>query len=331
MHDQGRPLSSGVAIVTFNGLKYLPQQLESITSQSRQLVHIVISDDRSTDGTWDYLQTWAASSPIPVTLLRNEKQLGLSGNVEQAIKSVEADLIFTSDQDDVWVADKVKTVAAIFESDAQIQLVHTDAILVDADGIDLGTRLFSALELSHGELETIRSGNAFQLYCRRNVVTGATTAFRRSLLDIALPLSPTFVHDAWLAFLASATGKVHLLEAPLIAYRQHGSNLIGAKKLSRSAKLRRLWWDMNRPTALRLQLEQAESRHATLHARLSQYPEVSSIWKAQIADALEFAQQRRQLPRNRLRRFARVLARSGQYAIFSYEPKTDMLRDIVGR
>ncbi|MDB5963426.1 MAG: glycosyltransferase family 2 protein [Massilia sp.] len=333
MHEPDRSLSSGVAIVTFNGLKYLPPQLDSIINQSRPLVHIVISDDRSTDGTWEYLQQWAASAAVRVTLLRNEVQLGLSANVEQAIKAVEADIIFTSDQDDVWFADKVATIAAEFENDPEVQLVHSDAILVDKHGADLGTRLFGELELSSAELAAVRSGNAFQVYCRRNVVTGATAAFRSSLLKLALPLPPVFYHDAWLAFLASATGKVRLLDAPTIAYRQHGSNLVGVKKLKFSRKVRQLWWDLNKERGLTTILERMEARHASLHARLALYPEVRGACKEYLADALQFARERQGLPRNPLGRTARVLAHavSGRYGKFSYEPKTDIFRDIIGK
>lgn len=333
MDDRRRPLTSGVAIVTYNGLKYLPEQLASIMGQSRRVDHIVISDDRSTDGTWDYLQRWADGVKVPVTLIRNDVQLGLSGNVEQAIKAVDADIIFTADQDDIWFDDKVAVVAAIFEDDAQVQMVHTDAILVDSQGADLGTRLFGELAVSAHEREAIQNGSAYQVYFRRNVVTGATAAIRRSLLQQALPLPAGFYHDAWLAFFSLAVGKVHMLHAPTIYYRQHGANLVGVKKLGLVARMRRLWWKMSSAGSWSKNLGQIAAQHSVLHDRLQAHAATPAAFLAYAAQAMQFSSARKNLPRNPFKRSARVFsdAMAGKYGKFSYESRTDILRDIVGR
>lgn len=333
MHDSSRPLTCGVAIVTYNGLKYLPEQLASIMGQSRRVDHIVISDDRSTDGTWDYLQSWAQSATVPVTLIRNDTQLGLSGNVEQAISAVNADIIFTADQDDVWFADKVQTVCAVFEQDEQVQMVHTDAILVDASGHDLGTRLFSELALSESERTAIRDGRAFQVYFRRNVVTGATAAVRRTLLAHALPVPANFYHDAWLAFFSLAVGKVSVLESPTIYYRQHGANLVGVKKLGSIDRMRRLWWKIAAPGSLSKTAAQITAQRTALEERLRGYSATPAAFKTYTAQALAFARQRQQLPHNPVTRAARVLSYvvAGKYGMFVYEYRTEIFRDILGR
>ena len=320
-------------MITFNGLKYLPEQLDSILAQSRIVDHIVVSDDRSTDGTWEYLQAWASRSPVSVTLLRNEVQLGLSGNIEQAIRAVDADIIFTADQDDIWFADKVATVCAVFEQDPQVQLVHTDAILVDGQGRDLGRRLLKELSITAAEYAAIRSGTPFQLYCRRNVVTGATAAVRKSLVEQALPLPAGFYHDAWLAFFSLAIGTVHLIEAPLISYRQHGANLVGVKKLGVVGALRRLWWKLNTAGARDKLLAQISAQQTVLHSRLSAYPGTPSAFRNHAANALRFTQARQALPGSYLTRATRVLrqAAAGRYQQFSHESRTNILRDLLGR
>jgi glycosyltransferase involved in cell wall biosynthesis len=149
-----------------------------------------VSDDCSTDGTWAYLEAWASEAPVRVTLIRNDPPLGVSANFEQAMRLVDADIVFPADQDDVWMPNKVALLAGVFEADDSVQLAHTDAILVDANGHELGSTLFGELEISRMERRDIRSGNAFRVYCRRNVVTGAAAAFRRRLIGLVQPLPP---------------------------------------------------------------------------------------------------------------------------------------------
>lgn len=328
-----KPLTLGVGLITYNGLKYLPQQLESIVSQSRAVDHIVVSDDRSTDGTWEFLETWAKNSPIRVTLIRNEQQLGLGRNFEQAVAAVEADIVFSSDQDDIWFPEKAASMAAVFERDPEVLLVHTDATLVDAQGKDMGTTLLGELELSDLEREAISKGNAFEVYCRRNVVTGATAAFRRSLLDLARPLPASLYHDAWLALMAAAIGKVQLLDTPMIAYRQHGANLVGVKKLGPVAKLRRFWWQMHGKRPLKATIRNIVAQRVALLERLSAHPGVAPSYLERAGQALEFAKRREGLPGNPITRIRRVLrdASAGHYGRFSYEPWSDALHDVLNK
>ena len=326
-----KPLTIGVAIITYNGLKFLPEQLDSILAQSRQVDHIVVSDDRSTDGTWEFLQRWSQSAPVRVTLIRNDEQLGLGANFEQSVAAVEADIIFTSDQDDVWVPDRVARLAQVFEQQPAVMLVHTDATLVDAQGADLGTTLLGELQLSSAERAAIHAGNAFQVYCRRNVVTGATVAIRRGLLDMARPFPRTVYHDAWLARLAAAAGEVRLLETPTIHYRQHGNNLVGVKKLSAWMKFRHVIWQLRGPAELSLTISKNHASHQALYERLLAHPGISPQALAFASQSTNFYSGRAGLPQQAIRRLGTVLKHilAGQYGKFSYAPRTDMIRDIL--
>jgi hypothetical protein len=329
------PLTSGVALITYNGLTYLPQQLNSILAQTRAVSHIVVSDDCSTDGTWAYLEGWARTAPVRVTLVRNDPQLGLSANFEQAVSLVEADIVFSCDQDDVWVQDKVALLAAVFEADDTVQLVHTDAILVDADGCDLGTTLFAELAISAAERRAIHSGDAFRVYCRRNVVTGATAAFRQRLIALSRPLPPKtmYYHDGWLALMAAASGRIVMLDTPTIHYRQHGANLVGVKRKGLLTRLRHLWWAIGSKSPLKATTDSLLLARTALHAHMAGRDGVAPSHVAMARQSMDYATWRRTLPARPVARVARVAGAlvSGRYHTFSPDPWSDALRDCLNR
>jgi hypothetical protein len=235
-----------VALCTHNGARFLREQVRSICLQTLPPVEIVLSDDASTDGSVDVVRAAVAECaaerpgpPVALRIFENRPALRVVKNFEQAIAACTGELIALSDQDDVWVPDRLAQMAARFAKDAQLLLLHTDARLVDAERRDLGQTLFHALEVTPSELEGVHAGRAFDVLLRRNLVTGATTVFRRSLLADALPLPVEWVHDEWLGIIASATGRVDLLEQPLIDYRQHESNQIGARRDTFAQKVRK--------------------------------------------------------------------------------------------
>ncbi|SDG46962.1 glycosyltransferase family 2 protein [Dyella sp. 333MFSha] len=219
-----------VVACTYNGEAYIAEQLSTILAQSRIPDEIVISDDASGDGTWGLLESFAANARtrgIDVSLVRRHERLGYVRNFSEALTLANGDVIFLCDQDDAWHPDKVDTMLAAFEGEPETMFVHSDARLVDAHGSDLGNGLFEALEVTESERSSVAGGKSFSVYLRRNLATGAASAFRRELLDVALPLPTAWVHDAWLATLAAATGQIVILDDPLIDYRQHAANQIG--------------------------------------------------------------------------------------------------------
>jgi glycosyltransferase involved in cell wall biosynthesis len=226
-------------------MKYLDAQLRSLIEQTRLPDCIVVSDDRSDDGTWERLNAWAeearSARAIEVSLLRNEKRLGVTPNFEQAIRATDADIVFLADQDDIWANNKIEILAAQLESEPDVLLVHSDAFLIDEDGADLGKSLFEVLYLTREDREMARQRRFFDVYCRRNLVTGTATAFRKELLEMALPFPADWIHDEWLASCAAAWKSVAMLPDKLTYYRQHGRNAIGVptSRLARLAHYRR--------------------------------------------------------------------------------------------
>jgi glycosyltransferase involved in cell wall biosynthesis len=328
--DSMKKFSTSVAICTFNGMKHLPEQLRTIESQVEPPDQIVISDDNSSDGTVDYLQDWQKKTRIRSKVLSNAKQLGICRNFWQAASHCDGDLIFACDQDDIWHPEKTRTVARHFES-PRILLVHSNANLVDGDGRPLGSELFDTLSLSRFERTLIQGGQAFEVYLKRNIVTGATMAFRRELLDLASPLPDTWMHDAWLAINASIFGTTAAEPACTIDYRQHSNNLIGAKTYSPAQRVRRFWWRLTNSRSLDWELENQAICASDLLTHIAAN-EKSPAWAIQRLKArIDFARARRGLPRGRWKR-AEVIRRSSvraEYAKNLQEPKLEMVRDFL--
>lgn len=240
-------MSVSVVLCTYNGERWLPELWRSLLAQTRLPGEIVVRDDASADGTLDLLGELveeAQARGVRVAVARNERNLGFVGNFELALADATGDIIFLCDQDDVWHPQKIALMLKAFEQRPNLLLLHSDARLVDEAGRDMHCGLFEALEVTRRERTLIHSGRAFDALLRRNLATGATLAFRRSLLQDVAPFPPEWVHDEWLAIIAAAIGEVDCLEQPLIDYRQHGGNQIGAqsrdlaKKIARAAEPR---------------------------------------------------------------------------------------------
>jgi len=226
-----------VALCTFNGAEFLSEQLDSILNQSQPPAEIIISDDGSTDQTLAIVASYLERDPVEnrgvrLRLLEPVGRQGVAVNFERAIAACSESVIALCDQDDLWAPDKLTRLTSFLDDRPECLLVHSDALLVNHNGISLGYTLLDALRVSAADRLRIHSGGALALLLRRNVVTGATTIFRRELFSLAQPFPRGWIHDEWLALTAAVGGGVDLLDAPLIDYRQHDRNEIGARKLS---------------------------------------------------------------------------------------------------
>lgn len=240
-----------IVVCTYNGAAYLQAQLDSLLTQTRLPDEIVIGDDGSIDATLSISQEFAERARhvgVQVQLRRNPHNLGYVRNFSAGLRQAEGDLVFLCDQDDVWRPDKLARMAARFEDDPQLLLLHSDARLVGADGESLQCSLFEALQLTPQEKLDIHDGRAFEVAMRRSFVTGATAALRRDLVELALPVAQDWIHDEWLTVVAAASGGVDFIDAPLIDYRQHGANQIGARKRTLAMK----WQDLLLPRGQQL-------------------------------------------------------------------------------
>lgn len=309
-------------------MPYIEQQVSSILGQSVLPSQIVLSDDASADDTVARVRRavseFAGAAP-ELVVLENDPALGVVANFEQAVRACTGDIIVLCDQDDLWVTHRLATLLERFAAEPDLLLVHSDARLVRSDGSPLGYSLFEAISLTPSELAEIHAGDEFVTLLRRNVVTGATTAFRRSLLDAALPFPASWVHDEWLAMVAAIIGRTDVITEHLIDYRQHAANQIGARKLGVSGIVRELRLRRTeRGTRLVRRAEELESRLDDLgHAAT---PAIRDLVSRKAAHE----RRRRDLPAFRLARVPGIVRelRSGEYAVFG-RPRASVLRDLL--
>ncbi|WP_051287222.1 glycosyltransferase family 2 protein [Algoriphagus mannitolivorans] len=213
-----------VAMTTYNGEVYLRKQLDSILNQTKQVDEIWVGDDGSTDGTLSILEEYSQKTNLQ--FFTNSKNLGFVKNFEKTLLKCTGDLIFLSDQDDVWFPKKVETMVGMMGDNL---LIHSDCRLIDEEGHVLK-------ELFKGE---IRTHNQAEDFLFANVVTGCTALIDRKLLQIALPFPKgVLYHDWYLALIASYQGKLAYIPQPLVDYRQHSSQDTGAGASGKNSILR---------------------------------------------------------------------------------------------
>ncbi|MGI4022339.1 MAG: glycosyltransferase family 2 protein [Janthinobacterium lividum] len=219
-----------VALCTYNGEKFLDQQLNSILNQSKPVNEIIICDDKSTDSTIKIIKEFQKQFPLIIKLHENFSSLGPIKNFEKAINLCSGDIIFLSDQDDIWINSKVEVIIREFEKSPMYEAIFTNAELVDENSTALGKTLWGTLNF---DLETQKNwliDIAFEeILYKRNKITGATLAIKRSLFDRAIPFPEIkgVWHDAWLGMHAAANHNLGLLNLCLIQYRIHSYQQVG--------------------------------------------------------------------------------------------------------
>lgn len=227
--DDGLRIS--VAMTTYQGERHLARQLESILGQTRLPDEVVVSDDASTDSSWEIVRTVAAQAPLPFRVLRNQQRLGLRSNIEKALTACDGSVIVLADQDDLWAPTKVETLAAAF-TDPDVTLWFSDGELIDDHDRPLGGTVWGATGFAAHNQRLMSDGHGLGQLLHGQTVTGATMAVRDSVVRLALPLpgqlegpEHLFLHDGWLAVVAAVLGTVSVEPQALTSYRQHESQV----------------------------------------------------------------------------------------------------------
>ena len=220
-----------IALCTYNGEKYIEEQLQSIITQSLKPDEIVLCDDCSNDHTIQIVERFAKTTKISLKIVRNLSALGVIKNFEQAISLCSGDYVALSDQDDIWMPDKLAaTFDAMISAEKQCEqntpiAVHSDLCVVDEKRRIISSSFLKAQHLRHIDNGVLKS------LMVQNFVTGCTMLMNRPLLQRALPIPcGVIMHDWWLALIAASCGKLVFVDHPTIYYRQHASNVIGARK-----------------------------------------------------------------------------------------------------
>ena len=219
-----------VAMCTYNGAVFLPAQLESILAQSRPPDEIVICDDGSTDETQGLLDQFKSASSVPIKIKVNPQNLGSIKNFEQAISMCNGDVIALGDQDDVWRNDKLQLIDDAFRHNPTTALVFSDAEIVDENLTPLNRRMWNEVGFDEHKRKLVRAGRALEVLITGWIVTGATMAFRSNFTSLSLPIPDdiAMIHDGWIALTIAAVAPVVIIDEPLIKYRQHERQQIGA-------------------------------------------------------------------------------------------------------
>jgi glycosyltransferase involved in cell wall biosynthesis len=300
-----------VAMCTYNGAEFLPAQLESILAQSRRPDEIVICDDGSNDNTRQQLEKFAAQSPVSVSLRFNEKNLGSVQNFAQAIALCTGDVIALSDQDDVWRDDKLQRIEAAFNQSPTAGLVFSDAEIVAEDLTPLGRRMWDEVGFDDHKRKLVHTGRALEVLIPGWTVTGATMAVRSQFVNLALPIPNdiAMIHDGWIALTVAAVAGVVAIDEPLIKYRQHDKQQIGAP--TRVQEVSELHGIEAVETALRRRNSSADLHKIleTLEERLLGHADSFDTRKALsfVSDYAFHLNVRANLPQRRLNRVPRIL------------------------
>lgn len=207
-----------VALCTFNGARFLDEQLASIAAQTRQPDELVVCDDASSDGTRDILDRFAISASFPVRIIVNDSNRGVITNFRQAIALCTGELTALADQDDVWLPDKLERAEAALMSSINIgtTLYCTKLQYVDSRLKPLG-------------LSITPHNTGFSNAVVENSATGCSVVFGREIKKRFLEAQPAdmVMHDWWLYLLATAFGSVIYDSQHGLLYRQHDSNAAG--------------------------------------------------------------------------------------------------------
>jgi len=237
-----------ILLAIYNGGSFLVPQLESIGLQDHENWHLYIRDDCSHDNSLQIIENFS-SKDDRVHLLKDEKgNLGARGNFAYLMEAHELspfEYVAFSDQDDVWRHDKLSVQLALMQNMENINpempiLVHSDLEVVDASLRVIHPSFMNYQDIFH-------EADALHVLLPQNFVTGCTILVNRKLLDIALPLpEEVLMHDWWLALCAAVFGHTGYINKPLVKYRQHGSNEVGAKHISNflnplSGKWKKRW------------------------------------------------------------------------------------------
>jgi glycosyltransferase involved in cell wall biosynthesis len=215
-----------VCLASYNGEKFIQEQLGSILNQLSDNDEIIISDDGSTDATKNIILSF---SDPRIKLLANEAIIKngqpdnyrVTRNFSNALIHATGDIIFLSDQDDVWVEYKVKEILKVFENQNIGLVVHDAWVVNDQDNV-----------IADSYFNTLRSGSGFLKNMFKNTYLGCCMAFRKSILAESLPFPENLIaHDMWIGFMAERLGNVQFIDQKLVKFRRHGSTVtLSAKK-----------------------------------------------------------------------------------------------------
>lgn len=313
-------------MATYNGAKYLSDQLESIFAQSRLPDELVVCDDTSGDATLKMLRDYAVRAPFQMTVITNDERLGSIRNFEKAISLCSGEIIALCDQDDLWRPQKLMVIESAFDADADLGLILSNADLIGEDGAPLRRDLWSRCRFNEKRQQDLKGSRRYDLLLGLPFATGATMAFRSRFKQLILPIpvdAPTFFHDRWIAVLIAAVSRIGIIQEKLIAYRLHRQQQLGVGKL---------------PLALRVFVPHRCRSDATALCAFDERLKDHRSWRANkdfchsLAERQRHIAARAQFSSNPFRRLKQVASEhlSGRYKLYPYSIAVSLQDLLVG-
>ena len=218
-----------MALCTYNGAKYIQEQLDSIIRQTRPVDEIVICDDGSDDETIGIIDCIKASTSIDIHLFTNKSKLGFKQNFIRAINLCHGDIVFLSDQDDVWYPNKVEEISKWFSDHPQSKVVFTDATLMNDKGHSINERLWQRFGFDCKKRRYFDRGFGLDIWAWSNRATGATMAFIKEFVnEINWEKPIDNYHDIIIAINGLTNHCLGYIAKELIYYRLHDHQFCGA-------------------------------------------------------------------------------------------------------
>lgn len=209
-----------VAMCTYNGEKYIKEQLDSILQQTYKNIEVIITDDCSTDNTIDIIQKYQKNDDR-VKLYINKTNLGFLKNFEYAISLCAGDYIALADQDDIWKKEKLELFSKNIKDNS---LIYSDAILIDKDSNEIGSEFIRPNN-------NLCKGACNKVFFLNNVVSGNALMFKKELIEYILPIPKDITfHDSWIAFVASTYGTIDYTDEAMTYYRRYSEQVTNIKK-----------------------------------------------------------------------------------------------------
>jgi glycosyltransferase involved in cell wall biosynthesis len=208
---------------SYNGEKFIGRQLDSILAQTYRNLELIIVDDCSTDGTFNIISGYAKKDDR-IKCFKNEVNLGFNKNFERAIKLTTGEFIAISDQDDIWLPQKIES---LLNNIGDRWLIFSNSSLINDEGVvKQGDILLGHNPAKYG----------YKGLLLANFITGHTTLFRREFVDYFVPIPTIGFYDWWIGFIATYHQKITFLDEVLTQYRIHNGSVI--QKRLKSDKLR---------------------------------------------------------------------------------------------
>lgn len=210
-----------VCVATYNGEKFIKEQINSILNQLAKIDEVIISDDSSSDRTVEIIK--AINDPR-IKIFENNEFRSPIYNFGNALSKADGDIIFLADQDDIWLEGKVLIVKEVFAAKSDVTLVCSNGRMIDENGNIIQDLIYSSkykfcAKLIHNII--------------KNKFLGCTLVVRKNMLPYILPFPNNIpMHDIWIGFMNEIYGRVYYIDKPLILYRKHGRNFSPSKRTS---------------------------------------------------------------------------------------------------